>query len=142
MVRATAAFNALLLSATTGPEAVEVRDQGIVDITTFECHDTPRSTVIQRACYDQAEAILIVNFKGTYRQYCALPVKAFEAFMTAPSMGQFYKTNIEGADAERPYDCRANRDPVHHSQAHPFEPASVPLMFLLPPHLYATFDCV
>jgi hypothetical protein len=105
MVRAATALIVLLLIAEFGSEVVDVRDRGAVDLATFECRDTPRSTLIQRACYDRAQATLIVNVKGAYRQYCGLPVAAFDRLMTAPSMGQFFKVNIEGGSSGRPYGC-------------------------------------
>jgi hypothetical protein len=105
MVRAATALIVLLLTAEFGSEVVDVRDHGAVDLATFECRDTPRSTLIQRACYDRAQATLIVNVKGAYRQYCGLPVAAFDRLMTAPSMGQFFKVNIEGGSSGRPYGC-------------------------------------
>jgi KTSC domain-containing protein len=61
--------------------------------------------MIQRARYDRAQATLIVNVKGAYRQYCGLPVATFDRLMTAPSMGQFFKVNIEGGGSGGPYGC-------------------------------------
>jgi hypothetical protein len=111
MIRAATTTIVLLLTAEFSPEAIDVRDRGAVDLATFECRDTPRSTLIQRACYDRAQANLIVSVKGAYRQYCELPVAAFEGLMTAPSMGQFFKGNIEGAGPDSPYDCNTRRIP-------------------------------
>ena len=111
MVRAATALIVLLLTAEVGSEAVDVRDRGVVDLATFECRDTPRSTLIQRACYDRAQTTLIVNVKGAYREYCGLPVAVFDGFTTAPSMGQFFKGNIEGAGPDSPYDCNTGRIP-------------------------------
>ena len=109
MIRTATTLIVLLLTAEVGPEAVDVRDRGAVDLATFECRDTPRSTVIQRACYDRAQATLIVNVKGAYRQYCGLPVAAFDRLMTAPSMGQFFRRDIEGVGSEGPYGCDLRR---------------------------------
>jgi hypothetical protein len=111
MIRAATTLIAFLLSAEIGSEKVEVRDRGAVDLATFECRDTPRSTVIQRACYDRAQATLIVNVKGAYRQYCGLPAVAFDQLLTAPSMGKFYKANIEGAGSAAPYVCADRQVP-------------------------------
>ena len=76
--------------------------------STFECRDTPRSTLIQRACYNRARATMIVSVKGAYHQYCDLPPATFDSLMTAPSMGQFFKRNFE-AGQDRRYDCEARR---------------------------------
>jgi hypothetical protein len=109
MIRAATTLIVLLLTAKVGPETVDVRDRGAADLGTFECRDTPRSTLVQRACYDKARATLIVNVKGTYYQYCALAIATFEGLMTAPSMGQFFKLNIKGGGSDEQYDCPTNR---------------------------------
>jgi hypothetical protein len=54
-------------------------------------------------------ATLIVNVKGAYRQYCGLPVTTLDRLMTAPSMGQFLKGNIESAGSGGPYGCESWR---------------------------------
>jgi hypothetical protein len=105
MIRAATTLIVLLLTAEVGSEKVDVRDRGAVDLATFECRDTPRSTLIQRACYDRAHATLIVNVRGAYRQYCGLPIATFDRLMNAPSMGQFFRGNIEGAGSGGAYDC-------------------------------------
>src|SRR5450631_4249411 len=109
MIRAAATLIVLLLTAEFGSEKVDVRDRGAGDLATFECRDTPRSTVIQRACYDRAQATLTVSVKAVYRQYCGLPGATFDRLMTAPSMGRFFKGNIEGAGSDGPYDCQTRQ---------------------------------
>jgi hypothetical protein len=111
MIRAATTLIALLLTAEMGSESVEVRDRGAVELTTFECRDTPRSTVIQRACYDHAQAAMIVSIKGVYVQYCDLPRATFDGLMAAPSMGQFFKRNFAGAGSDGRYDCGSGRVP-------------------------------
>jgi KTSC domain len=111
MVRAATASIVLLLTAEFGSEVVDVRDRGAVDLKTFECRDTPRSTMIQRVCYDRAQATLIVNVKGAYREYCALQAATFDGLMTATSMGQFFKSHIEAAGSDGSYDCPTRRAP-------------------------------
>ena len=111
MIGAATTLIALLLTAEFGSEAVEVKDRGAVDLATFECRDTPRSTLIQRACYDHAQASMIVSFKGAYRQECDLPPATFDALLAAPSMGQFYKRNF-GGDSNGRYDCGARRETI------------------------------
>ena len=108
MIGAATTLIALLLTAEFGSETVDVRDRGPVDLATFECRDTPRSTVIQRACYDRAQASMIVSVKGDYHQYCDLPPATFDGLMAAPSMGQFFRRNFASAGSKR-YDCWAGR---------------------------------
>jgi hypothetical protein len=111
MIRAATTLISLLLAAGFSPEKVELRDRGAVDLSTFECRDTPRSTIIQRACYDRAQATLIVSVKGIYRQYCGLPAATFDGLMTAPSMGQFFNRNFAGDSPDQPYDCNVRPIP-------------------------------
>ena len=109
MIGAATTLIALLLTAEFGSETVDVRDRGAVDLAAFECRDTPRSTLIQRACYDPAQASMIVNVKGAYFQYCDLPPATFDGLMAAPSMGQFFKQSIGGASTGDRYDCGSRR---------------------------------
>ena len=108
MIRAATTLIVLLLTAEFGSETVDVENRGAVDLATFECRDTPRSTLIQRACYDPVQASMIVSVKDTYLQYCDLPPATFDALMAAPSMGQFFKRNIGGGSDGR-FDCGARR---------------------------------
>jgi hypothetical protein len=108
MIGAATTLIALLLTAEFGSETVDVKDRGTVDLASYQCRDTPRSTVIQRACYDPGQASMIVSVKGDYHQYCDLPAATFDGLMAAPSMGQFFKRNFAGAGAER-YGCGSRR---------------------------------
>ena len=92
-------------------ETVEVKYHGVVDLKPFACVDTPRSSFIQRVCYDKAQNYMLINLRGTYYHYCELPTVTFDAFMTAPSMGQFYNQNIRGSGSDGPSDCRTHRVP-------------------------------
>ena len=109
MIRAATKLIVLALTAGIGSEVIDVTDRGAVDLATFECRDTPRSTIIQRACYDRAQAAMVVNVRGTYYQYCELPPETFDSLMTAPSMGQFFRQNIAGDGPDRRYDCEDGR---------------------------------
>lgn len=114
MIGAATTLIALLLTAEFGSETVEIKDRGAVDLASYECRDTPRSTLIQRACYDPAQASLIVSVKGSYVQYCDLPAATFAALMAAPSMGQYFKRNFEGGGR---HGCRFG--PVPRGKAQP-----------------------
>ncbi|MDP3077574.1 KTSC domain-containing protein [Bradyrhizobium sp.] len=109
MIGAATALVALLLTAEFGSEKVDVKDRGVVDLATYECRDTPRSTLIQRACYDRTQASMIVGIKGAYLQYCDLSPATFERLMTAPSMGQFFGQSIAGAGSGGRHDCGVRR---------------------------------
>ena len=113
MIRAATSLIALLLTAPVGPETVEVRDRGAVDLKTFECRDINRSSLIQRVCYDKVQRYLIVGIRGSYDHYCELPQQTFDGFTTAPSMGQFFNQNIRGSGPDGRYNCRTHRRPDH-----------------------------
>ena len=70
MIGAATTLFVLLLTAEFGSETVEVKDRGSIDLASFECRDTPRSTLIQRACYDPMHARMIV--KAIRRRFGAI----------------------------------------------------------------------
>jgi hypothetical protein len=113
MIRTATTAILLLLAAEVRSESVDVKYRGPVDLKTFECRDTPRSSFIQRVCYDKPQSYMIINLKGTYYHYCELPSATFDSFMVAPSMGQFFNQNIKGTGADGPYDCRTHRLPSY-----------------------------
>ena len=107
MIRSIATILALFCTSPPVTETVEVHGRGEIDLAPFACTDTPRSTVVQRVCYDGAQRYLLVSVAGVYSEYCGMPAATFDAFVTAPSMGQFYRQRI--AAAATPFICdRAN----------------------------------
>jgi hypothetical protein len=94
MIRSVATMLALLCASPVTTETVDVRGRGAVNLAPFACTDTPRSTVVQRVCYDAEQLHLLVNDGGVYSEYCRLPAATFEAFVVAPSMGQFFRQRI------------------------------------------------
>ena len=105
MIRSVATALALLWTAPVVTEKVDVSGRGAIDLAPFACTDTPRSSIVQRVCYEEARRYLLVNIRGSYRGYCELPAATFDAFVAAPSMGQFYRQNIAASDAEGPFKC-------------------------------------
>jgi hypothetical protein len=108
-----AAFLFILLAASAGAETVNVKYRGPVDLKPFACTDTPRSSFIQRVCYDKAQSYMLINLRGTYYHYCELPPAMLDQFMAAPSMGQFYNQNIKGWGSDGPFDCRTHKIPSY-----------------------------
>src|SRR3979411_708323 len=92
-------------------EIVDVKDRGAVDLKPFNCQDITRSSVISRVCYDTESRHMLVLRHAAYHQYCDLPNAPPGRFPNAPSMGRFFKTNIEAADGSGPYACRAHKVP-------------------------------
>jgi KTSC domain len=113
MIRIVFAAFAAVLSTSASAETVTVRYRGVVDLAPFACVDTPRSSFIQRVCYDNARNYMLINLRGIYYHYCELPSATFDALMGAPSMGQFYNQNIKGTGSDGPYDCRTHRVPAY-----------------------------
>jgi hypothetical protein len=100
MIRSIATMLALFCTSPLAMETVEVHGRGEIDLTPFACTDTPRSTVVQRVCYDEARRRLLVNVGGAYSEYCRLPAATFEAFAVAPSMGQFFRQRIAASGTQ------------------------------------------
>jgi KTSC domain len=113
MVRAIVTALAILIVTPVNSETVDVKYRGVVDLKPFICSDTPRSSFIQRVCYDSAQNYMLINLRGTYYHYCELPKATFDAFVTAPSMGQFYNQQIKGTGSDGPYDCRTHKVPTY-----------------------------
>jgi hypothetical protein len=111
MIRSLVTGLVLLVTTPATSETVDVKYRGIVDLTPFTCTDTPRSSFIQRVCYDKSQSYLLINLRGIYYHYCELPAAMFEEFAAAPSMGQFYNQKIKGSGADGPFDCRTHRVP-------------------------------
>ena len=102
-----------LIATHVSSETVNVKYRGAVDLTPFACTDTPRSSFVQRVCYDKAQSYMLINLEGTYYHYCDLPPATFDVFTAAPSMGQFYNQRIKGTGSDGPFDCRTHRVPVY-----------------------------
>ena len=111
MIRSVAIALALLWTAPVVPETVELGDHATIDLAPFACTDTPRSSVVQRVCYDEARRYLLVNVRGSYRDYCELPAAIFNAFIAAPSMGQFYSQQIAASAQSGPFRCQTEKAP-------------------------------
>jgi hypothetical protein len=113
MNRLIAIVLTLLAASASASETVDVKYRGIVDLKAFACTDTPRSSFIQRVCYDKAQSYMLINLRGTYYHCCDLPAPTFDALIAAPSMGQFYNQNIKGSGSDGPFDCRTHKVPQY-----------------------------
>jgi hypothetical protein len=90
-------------------ESVEVRNSGPVNLRSFVCQDITRSSIIERVCYDEANRHMVIRHSAVHDQYCELPESVADAFLNAPSMGQYFKTNIAGTGNSGRYDCGAHK---------------------------------
>ena len=96
---------AMVWTAPVTTETVEVTGRGTIDLAAFSCSDTPRSTIIRRICYDSQRHHLLVRVGDGYSEYCKLPGVTFDAFATASSMGQFYRTRIAAEAGAGLFSC-------------------------------------
>jgi hypothetical protein len=86
-------------------ESVDVRDFGSVNLKSFNCQEITRSSLIERVCYDEANRHMVIRRNAVYDQYCELPKDMVDAFLNAPSMGQYFKANIAGNSKSGRYGC-------------------------------------
>ena len=52
---------------------------------------------------------MVIRHSAVYDQYCELPNGVVDAFLNAPSMGQYFNTNIAGTGKSRAYDCGTHK---------------------------------
>ena len=95
-------------SALARAESVYVKYRGVVDLNPFACTDTPRSSFIERVCYDRRNEYMLISLKGTFYHYCEIDGGTASALMTAESMGRYYNASIKGR-----FDCRTHRVPEY-----------------------------
>jgi KTSC domain len=104
---ATIVLSALPFLAQAG-EVVNVKYRGPVDLAHFECEFTPKSTVVNRLCYDKSEQYVVVELTGTYYHYCEIPPSTVSSWRSAESLGKFFYANVKGN-----FDCRTHRVPPY-----------------------------
>jgi hypothetical protein len=90
-------------------ETVNVGRRGAVDLTPFVCQDITRSSLVSRVCYDVAKQTMIVQVSSVYSQFCGVPEAMRDGFLNAPSMGQYFRANIESSGAQARYECPARQ---------------------------------
>ncbi len=100
-----------LLPKAATAEMVNVKYQGPVDLTPFDCEFVSRSSLIKRVCYDAANQYMIIKLRRTYYHYCEIDVGTVAALRAAESMGRYYSANIKGSGQDGPFDCRTHRVP-------------------------------
>jgi len=103
----------LLGSASAQSETIDVRYYGKLDLGSFACTDIDRSSFINRACYDKAKRFMVVQLRSVYYPYCDMPEATYAAFLSAPSMGNYYNTHIKGTGQDGPFDCRTHPAPKY-----------------------------
>ena len=94
-------FLLLLLACSAHADTVIVKYQGPVDVSKFDCQQSPQSSLVWRTCYSQRDHYLVVNLKGVYYHYCRMPPAVVREWRGSASLGRYYLENVKGA-----FDCR------------------------------------
>jgi hypothetical protein len=89
-------------------ETVNVKYRGPVDLARFACDWIERSSFIERLCYDEPNAYMIVSLNGAYYHYCDIDNDTVNAFKAAASMGRYFNASIKGH-----FDCRTGHVPAY-----------------------------
>jgi KTSC domain len=86
-----------------------------LDVSTFTCTDTPRSSFVRRVCYDAAKSFMVIKLKESWYPYCTIDAATVQALITADSVGSFYNARIRsGPDGSHgPFDCRDHPMPEY-----------------------------
>lgn len=113
MTRVLIALFTIAASTNAHAEAINVKYWGDLDLKPFTCNEITRSSFVHRVCYDAKEHFMVIQLRNTYYPYCEIPKEVIDTFMSAPSMGRFYNTNIKGSGSDGPYDCRTHRKPAY-----------------------------
>jgi hypothetical protein len=95
----------LFVAVPAWAETVDVRYFGPVNVESYECHDIMRSSFINRVCYLDSTAHMVILLRDTYYAYCDFWPEEYAAFMDAPSMGRFYNANIKSDAVDGLYAC-------------------------------------
>jgi hypothetical protein len=95
-------------------ESVLVEYRGEVDLKSFDCNDVSRSSFINRVCYDQRNAYMLISLNGKFYHYCQIDAGTVSSLLAAPSMGVFYNSSVKGN-----FDCRVHHIPEYLAVAAP-----------------------
>lgn len=84
-----------------------------LDLSSFECTQTPQSSFVRRVCHDAAKSFMAINLRDTWYPYCAIKEDVVSDLLSAGSVGRYYNQNIRSQrDGTRgPYDCRDHSMP-------------------------------
>jgi hypothetical protein len=84
-------------------EVVTVKYRGPVSLAAFKCDTITRSSFIERVCYDEKNAYMLINLSGTWYHYCEIGRGTVSSLLAAESIGCIACRSIEGArDHRRP----------------------------------------
>lgn len=79
-----------------------------VDNGHFQEQTLKSSSLVQHIFYDSGNEYLLVDLNGTYYHYCGIGSGVVASWVSAPSLGSFYSSNVKGR-----FDCRINPVPSY-----------------------------
>ena len=84
-----------------------------LDVSTFTCVDTPRSSFVRRVCYDAPKSFMVIKLNETWYPYCEIDAATVQQLITAGSAGKFYNQAIRSRPdgSQGPFDCRDHAMP-------------------------------
>jgi hypothetical protein len=79
-----------------------------LDVSTFTCTDTPRSSFVRRVCYDEPKSFMVITLKETWYPYYEIDAATVRQLISAESVGRFYNQSIRSRPdgTHGPFDCR------------------------------------
>ena len=98
------ALSAQAFSTSAQPIDVKSRSTSL-DLKHFQCTDTV-SSFVNRVCYDQKNAYMVILLKSTWYHYCEIDNGTVQALIKAKSVGRYFNANVKGN-----FDCRTRRVP-------------------------------
>jgi KTSC domain len=79
-----------------------------LDVSSFTCTDTPRSSFVRRVCYDAPKSFMVIKLNETWYPYCEIDAATVQKLITAGSVGTFYNQTVRSRPdgTHSPFDCR------------------------------------
>jgi hypothetical protein len=65
-----------------------------LDVSSFTCTDTPRSSFVRRVCYDEPRSFMVIKLREPWYPYCGIDAATVQKLITAKSIGTFYNQAI------------------------------------------------
>jgi hypothetical protein len=86
-----------------------------LDLSSFECVDTPRSSFVRRVCYDEPKRFMAIKLQNTWYPYCAVDRASVDSLLSADSIGRAYNARFRSKPdgTHGPFDCRDHPIPSY-----------------------------
>jgi hypothetical protein len=73
---------AMIVSAAHA-ETADVKYRGPVDLKPFKCDKIERSSFIREVCYDEKNAYMLINLRGTWYHHCEIDPATVSSLLAA-----------------------------------------------------------